>query len=307
MKCGSCGLDAVYYARYNGMHYCGRHFSAFVEGRFRKEARAQRIFSRGKRIAVAVSGGKDSMTVLHLLGRMCRERRGTEVVAVTVDEGIRGYRDACIDVIEDYCRAQRVELFISSYADFAGFTMDALAAVPRERTTCAYCGVFRRSLINTLARESGADVLATGLNLDDTAQSIMMNMSRGDVDRLAMMGPHDVSVDGLVPRVQPLRQIPENEVMLYAMLEGIPFVRSSCPYAEEASRNLFRETVLRIEEEMPGARFAMLRAVSKMQVSRNGGMAGKCSQCGDVTSSGTCRACTLKAEASSLLAIERSS
>lgn len=301
MKCDNCAQEAVYFARYNGMHYCVSHFKSSVEERVKKEIRAERIFDRGKKIAVAVSGGKDSMTTLHLLRKLSAQRRGTEILAITVDEGISGYRDLCLNTIGDYCRSEGVSWNCRSYREFGGFTMDLLAPAKRERTTCAYCGVFRRTLINTLARESGADLLATGLNLDDTAQSILMNLTRGDSDRLAMMGPHIAAVEGLVPRVQPLRQIPENEVLLYAKLERVPFLSSTCPYYEEASRNLFRDIVLRIEDEMPGSRYAMLKTMSKIELGRSGGKAKKCTSCGEVTSSVLCRACTLKAEVLEIL------
>lgn len=301
MKCDSCPEEAVYFARYNGMHYCASHFRTSIEERVKKEIRAERIFDRGNRIAVAVSGGKDSMTTLHLLRKLSAQRRGTEIIAITVDEGIVGYRDLCLNTIRDYCISAGISWKCKSYREFAGFTMDMLAGAKRERSTCAYCGVFRRTLINALAKESGAQLLATGLNLDDTAQSILMNLTRGDADRLAMMGPHNAAVEGLVPRVQPLRQIPENEVLLYAMMEGVPFLSSTCPYYEEASRNLFREIVLRIEDEMPGSRYAMLKALSKMEVGRSGGEARRCTACGEVTSSVLCRACILKSEVQKIL------
>ena len=307
VKCSSCEAQAIYLARYNGQHYCKSHFCEFVENRVKKEIREQRIFDRGGRIAVAVSGGKDSMTTLHLLRLLSSARRGTEIIAITVDEGISGYRDESMKLVGDYCESNGIQWFTRSYADFAGFTMDALAAAERERTTCAYCGVFRRTLINALAKETCSDVLATGLNLDDTAQSILMNLARGDSDRFAMMGPHEANVEGLVPRVQPLRQLPENEVMLYAEIRNIPYLRSTCPYSEEASRNLFREIVLRIEDEMPGSRYAMLRTISKMHKTRTGGSARRCSECGDTTSSEVCRACALRLEASRLTGTAQSS
>lgn len=301
MKCDSCSEKAIYFARYSGKHYCDSHFRTSVETRVKKEIRAERIFERGKKIAVAVSGGKDSMTTLHLLSRLSARRRGTEIIAVTVDEGITGYRDRCLDLISEYCSSAGIYWLSRSYREFAGFTMDMLAPAKRERSTCAYCGVFRRNLINALAKDAGADLLATGLNLDDTAQSILMNLTRGDADRLAMMGPHTMTVDGLVPRVQPLRLVPENEVLLYAMMEKIPFLNSTCPYSEEASRNLFRDIVLRIEDEMPGSRYAMLKTMSKIEVGRKGNGAGKCALCGETTSSTLCRTCSLKSEVIEIL------
>jgi uncharacterized protein (TIGR00269 family) len=169
------------------------------------------------------------------------------------------------------------------------------------RTTCAYCGVFRRNLLNSMARDAGAERLVTGLNLDDTAQSVMMNMARGDTGRMAMMGPHERKVDGLVPRAQPLRMIPENEVLLFAMQNGIPFLRSSCPYSEEASRNLFREMVLRMENDMPGARYSIAKSAAAFSGSARKIKASNCTVCGGITSGNVCRACTLREELKQIL------
>lgn len=301
MLCSSCNSDAIYFARYNGKHYCTGHFTEFVEKRVRREIRSQKIFSRNATVCIAVSGGKDSMTALTLLKRFSADRRDIHLIAVTVDEGITDYRTESIGLVENYCRDLGIEWRCRSFSDEADFTMDRLAAQDRRRTTCAYCGVFRRNIINSLAREAHASWLATGLNLDDTAQSVMMNIARGDTSRMSMMGPHDAVIEGLVPRVQPLRQIPENEVLLYAMISAIPFLRSSCPYSEEASRNLFREIVLRMEEEMPGTRYSIVKSAGSFSAPVHSVRARSCSKCGDVTSGTVCRTCTLKEEIKSVL------
>lgn len=299
MKCSICNEKAIYAARYNGRHYCRFHFIEFVNDRVKKEVRRQHILDGGT-VAVAVSGGKDSMTALHILSELAATQRKTKIVAITVDEGITGYRDKSLEIIEKYCAEHSLEWHVSRFSEYMGMTMDELAPIERPRTTCAYCGVMRRTLINRLARKVSASRLATGLNLDDTAQSILMNISRGDIERLHMMGPHEWVIEGLVPRVQPLRLIPENEVLLYATLRGIPFLRSSCPYSEEASRNLFRDIVLRLEEEMPGTRYALLKSAAAISRPRENVSAGRCILCDEVTSGIICRACSLKREISEI-------
>ncbi|MEM3851579.1 MAG: TIGR00269 family protein [Methanomassiliicoccales archaeon] len=301
VDCNLCNKTAVYTARYSGRSYCSRHFSEQVEKRIKKEVRAQHILDSGT-IGVAVSGGKDSMTALHTLLTLAEGRKNCKIVALTVDEGIAGYRDVSLKLIKEYCEGRGVEWHVASYADYMGMTMDRLVTMKRPRTSCAYCGVMRRQLLNSLSIDCGASKLATGLNLDDTAQSVLMNISRADVDRLSMMGPHEKEIPGLIPRVQPLRLIPESEVLLYAILNKIPFMRSSCPHSEEASRNLFRDIVLRIEDAMPGARYAIISSAMQMRPQRNGAPANICPECGAVTSGQKCRACELRDEISGLTA-----
>src|SRR5438046_10444306 len=132
--------------------------------------------------------------------------------------------------------------------------MDEVLARDPGSIPCSYCGPFRRQALNRAAREVGADYVATGLNLDDTAQSILMNVAGGDIEKLARLGPHESRQPGLVPRIQPLRMIPEKEVYLYALLRGIEFHDATCPYAERAQRGRFREILHRLEEETPGTR-----------------------------------------------------
>src|SRR2546422_11315927 len=114
--------------------------------------------------------------------------------------------------------------------------MDEVVAVDPEAIPCSYCGPFRREALNRAAREVDADYVATGLNLDDTAQSILMNVARGDVEKLARMGPHETRQPGLVPRIQPLRMIPENAVYRYALLSGIQFHDATGSYSDRAQR-----------------------------------------------------------------------
>src|SRR2546427_1408571 len=145
---------------------------------------------------------------------------------------------------------------------------------------------------------SDLDYVATGLNLDDTAQSILMNVARGDTEKLARMGPHETRQPGLVPRIQPLRMIPEKEVYLYALLSGIEFHDATCPYAERAQRGRFRDIVLRLEEESPGTRHAIVSGYDQMrpllQAKYPPAALNACARCGEPTVNEICKACELR-------------
>ena len=136
-----------------------------------------------------------------------------------------------------------MEHHVVRFHDTVGIDLDDIGSRKGQRTACAYCGVFRSRCLNLEAKRLGIDVLATGHNLDDTAQSVLMNFMRGDVERLARLGPHKKVQPGLVPRIEPLRLIPEKETYLYALLKGIEFSDAECPYAVDALRNEFREIV----------------------------------------------------------------
>ena len=185
-----------------------------------------------------------------------------------------------------------------AYEGTVGHTMDEVVGRDPGSIPCSYCGPFRRQALNRAAREVDADYVATGLNLDDTAQSILMNVARGDVEKLARLGPHESRQSGLVPRIQPLRMIPEKEVYLYAFLRGIAFHDATCPYAERAQRGRFRDILHRLEEESPGTRHAIVSGYDQMrpllQTAYPPATLNECARCGEPTASVICKACELR-------------
>ena len=282
--------------RYSGAHLCRHHFSEFVEKRVRRELRKQLDLKGGERIAVAVSGGKDSTVALELINRILGKRKDLEVSAITVDEGIANYRNSSIPIVADQCRTLGLEHIVVSFRDLFAVTMDEIASRTRKLAACSYCGVLRRAAMNRAARGWEASHLATGLNLDDTAQSIIMNFARGDVERLARLGPHRKTQPDLVPRIQPLRTIPESETLLYAMANGLKYHELECPYAPEALRNSYRSVVMQLEDKCPGTRHSILRSYDEMLPALEShfppAVLNRC-QCGEPAVGGLCKACEM--------------
>ncbi len=296
--CDKCSKNSVILVRYSGMHLCRRHFTEFFERRVKHELRRQADLGTDERLAMAVSGGKDSTVMMFLLTRILGSRRDAEFCAVTIDEGIEGYRDSAIPMVAENCRTLDIEHIVVSFRELHGFTMDDVAEAERNMSACSYCGVIRRAAMNRAARDWRATRLATGLNLDDTAQSILMNFSRGDVERLARLGPHRRLQPNLVPRIQPLRTVPENEVALYALINEIPYHDLECPYASEALRNDYRAVVSQLEDRYPGTRHSILKshegilgALTKTFPPAN---LHRC-ECGEPTVGDRCKVCELVA------------
>jgi uncharacterized protein (TIGR00269 family) len=299
-RCDKCGKKAVTFIRYSGMHLCKMHLNDFFERRVKKELRRQSNFKKGEVLAIAVSGGKDSVVAMHILKKILGVRQDLEMHAITVDEGIRGYRPESMKIARKNCKKLDIEQHIIRFQDILDHTMDAIVKFPILTTPCSYCGVFRRKCLNQKARELGATKLATGLNLDDTAQSIFMNFARGDVAKLARLGPHNRVQKGLVPRIQPLRLIPEKESYLYAMLNDIEFHNGECPYSERALRGKFRDLINILENDTPGTRHALLTSYDSISDALSHwhppAKLIKCTQCGEPTMAAICKSCSMVRE-----------
>ena len=298
MKCSRCNKNAVYEARYSGENLCGEHLLISVERRIKKEVREQINFDKPVlRISVAISGGKDSSVTLYVLNDLFHGRKNVSLEAFTIDEGIEGYRNSGLESARKMCSELDIPHHTVSFRDTFGTTMDRIVGGNPDIIPCSRCGPMRRHLMNDESIALNSDYVALGINLDDYSQSILMNVARGDVIRMSRMAPHYTARDGLVRRILPLRRIPEKEVMLYAVLRGIEFDASWCPYYEKAQRNSFREVLEIMEERSPGTKFAMLNFLDGLRpvlgsVSNEGNIR-KCKICGQPTSREICATCSI--------------
>jgi len=298
ITCSRCRAPAVTYIRYNGAHLCASHFFEYVERRVKKDLKKQWRTTGQETIGIALSGGKDSTTTLHLTHLIFSKRRNITLYAITVDEGIRGYRDHSLPIAKRNCDALEIEHHIVSFKDIIGHTMDEIAVRHDEIGECSYCGVFRRRCLNQTSRELGVDRLITGHNLDDTAQSILMNFANADLEKLARLGPHARVQPGFIPRSLPLRTIPEQEVMLYAILRGFEFHNAECPYAVRAARGTYRDILAKLEDASPGTRHSILKSYDGLKdilLEKYPPIAlNRCKDCQEPTSQQYCKTCLLK-------------
>jgi len=307
VRCSLCGERAVVRVAYASVHLCEKHFSSYFEQRFLETVRLLQMLERGERIAVAVSGGKDSLTLLYLMAKHA-DRFGVEVVAVLVDEGIRGYREEKARTAETYAREWGVELVMKAFRKEFGFTLDeavsALMSNGLRYKPCTVCGVFRRYLLNRAALELGADKLATAHNLDDEAQAFLMNAIQANLPSIAREGPRSEKVhEKLVPRVKPFYFIPEKEVLTYALLHGIESPQVECPYIVYSLRHQLRRWLNEVAERDSGVKHKVIALKHSLTpFLERGGPFRSCRACGMPSSGEICKACQLRRYIEGLLA-----
>lgn len=329
MDCEKCGEPAVMHAEYSGLHLCERHFSRSVEKRVRRRIRDDALIGDDaspdspETWVIGLSGGKDSVVLTHLLHETFEKDPRIELVALTIHEGIEGYRDASLEACLDLTEDIDIRHEVVAYEDEFDLQMDDVAETdPEGMAPCAYCGVFRRDLLSRYAKEFEADKLLTGHNLDDEAQTALMNILEGDVGQIAKhfdasLGSFengDASdqngkrtrdeVDEFIPRAKPLRDIPEKEVALYAHVNDLPAHMTECPHASEAYRGEIQELLLSLEENHPGTRHSIMAGYEELagitaEHYRDGTgdeqkpEMNECERCGAATTQELCRKCQL--------------
>lgn len=295
--------ESFFYRKYSGQRLCRKCFSESIEAKVRAIIAKHQMLSFDDHLAVAVSGGKDSLSLLHILAKLKRYRPKSSLVAVTVDEGIKGYRDEALDIAAKNCESLEIPHHIVSFKELFGYTLDELISKAREKgqtelTSCAYCGVLRRRALNVAAREVNATKIATAHTLDDEAQTVLMNIMRGDIARLAKEKPVTSEVHPLLVRkIKPFCEILENESALYAYVKKIPFQDTPCPYASEALRNDVRAMLNLMEEKHAGTKFTVSRAMERLRPALEQTAQEEdfrtCSECGEPSAQELCKTCEL--------------
>lgn len=293
--CSKCHLkQSVIYRPYSGERLCPTCFKNSLKERVQTTINRYKMLDHWSRIAVAVSGGKDSLTLLQILKEIEDESHGSELIAVTVDEGIKGYRDEALGIVERACRGMGVEWRLVSFSDLFGTSMDEIGARNRSLGACSFCGVLRRRALNEAAKSVDADRLATGHTLDDMAQSALLNLLRGDIGKMASLNPGGYTSQGFVRRVKPLCEVPERETAFYAYLQGFEMQSTPCPYAGEAMRGDARTFLNEMEAKRPGTLYTTFNTALRLIPTESTVETMKtCKICGEPSTGNICRVCQL--------------
>ena len=213
------------------------------------------LFVPGERIAIGASGGKDS-TVLASVLRTLNDRHGygLDLLLLSIDEGIKGYRDDSLETVKRNALQYEMPLEIVGYDELYGWTMDQVVAQVGKKGNCTYCGVFRRQALDRGAAKLGINHVVTGHNADDVAETVMMNLLRGDLPRLAR-APSIVTASSAsdIKRSKPLKYAYEKEIVLYAHHKKLDYFSTECIYSPEAFRGSARTLIKDLEKIRPSS------------------------------------------------------
>ena len=255
----------------------------------------------GDHVAVATSGGKDSLVLLSILKSTIDVSRGITISAITIDEGIAGYRDESLKIVSEFCSKLGVPLTVLSYNELFGTHMDeAMKVRPSAKlTSCSICGTFRRRAIDLAAEQIAANVVATAHNLDDEVQTFMINLLSGDVNRIGWNQASSIYKTGYMKKIKPLSETYEREIVFYALQKGIPFQSEQCPYMNESIREEIRQFLNDLEKAHPGIKYNTYKSIMDISaLIRNrvdpAIMRKACEKCGRDSTEQICSVCRIQ-------------
>jgi tRNA-5-methyluridine54 2-sulfurtransferase len=172
----------------NNEKLCKEHFTEYFENKVFKTIRQFDLIGKEEHLGVAVSGGKDSLSLLHILKKLAEQNPKLKLSAIAINEGIEGYRNKALITAQNFCDKNDIKLNIYSYEKEFGMPLDKMLKT-LDVKPCTICGIFRRYLLNKKSKELGFTKLSTGHNLDDECQSIMMNQFKNNIQASTRLGP----------------------------------------------------------------------------------------------------------------------
>jgi len=304
VTCSRCGKRAAIYFRVeSGEKLCKLCFLRSVERKIVKTIRKYSMIEEGDLVLVGLSGGKDSLVLLEILSKLQKRYENFTLRAVTVDEGIEGYREQGLLIAKSVAKALGVQHETVSFKELYGFSLDEMVERASEKglklEPCTFCGVLRRKALNIYASRIGATKIATGHNLDDEAETALINLVRGEFKRIPRFGPTTATLgeSEFVTRIKPLRFVPEKELALYAYLKGFPLYEEECRYVRRSMRGYIRDLVKQLDKKYPGTAYSIVSTFDKIaeQLRRESTPPKflKCKICGQPATKDICRACSL--------------
>jgi uncharacterized protein (TIGR00269 family) len=304
MKCRTCGQKAVVNMRQHKLALCKQHYLEWIPEQTERFIKKYHMFTHEEKILVAVSGGKDSLSLWDILNRLGYHADGL-YIGLGIDEGI-AYSSESHRFTEKFAAGQGLILHEIDVEKEYGHTIPVFADLSNrgKGRPCSVCGMTKRHVMNRIARDLGYDVLATGHNLDDEAATLFGNTLNWSMDFLIRQNPVLEESNGLARKVKPLCRFYEKDMTAYALLSGIEYIYEECPFSLGSTSIYYKQLLNQLESERPGAK--LIFYLKFLEARQNGWLAPQkketpvlqiCPTCGQPTSApGECSFCRMLAK-----------
>ncbi|CAL7947398.1 unnamed protein product [Xylocopa violacea] len=291
-----CGKNAILKRPKTGHALCKECFFYAFETEIHYTIVKSKLFNHGDKVAIGASGGKDSTVLAYVLKTLNeRYQYGIDLFLLSIDEGITGYRDDSLKTVQQNKDDYGLPLKILSYKELYGWTMDEIVAAIGRKNNCTFCGVFRRQALDRGAALLGVDCIVTGHNADDIAETVLMNILRGDIARLQRCTSIVTAGADCIRRCKPLKYAYEKEIVMYAYFKQLVYFSTECVFAPNAYRGHARTFLKDLERIRPSSILDIIHSGETLQIKESIKLPERrnCSRCGFVSSQEICKACIM--------------
>lgn len=302
--CENCHKNKANLKRFEtGMKVCKQCFAYLFEEEVYETCTKYNLIQPGDVVGIGVSGGKDSTCLLHVLHTINqRHNMGFQIHMLCIDEGIVGYRDNALEAVKFNEEKYGLPCTIIPFHELFGWNLDEIYRATHTKETCTYCGIFRRRSLDIAAARVGANKVAVGHNANDVAETVLLNVLRGDINRFGRSV--DIKTEGIAssisegtvaPRIKPFAFQTQRDIVLYVHFQNLRYYAVECPYAVTAFRRFSREYLVEKEKTDPGVMRRIIEGSIKYQnqFEKEAPNIGFCEKCGAPSNHKVCMACNL--------------
>ncbi len=287
-KCNRCKKPPHIRLPSHHMNFCT---DCFVHYFRTSVARAMKKFplQPNQPLMVAVSGGKDSLSVWHILDEL-----GYPTEGLHLNLGIDAFSQESLEAVARFAQPRGLPWRSYSLQEQFGLSLPELQRGTR-RKICSVCGILKRQLLNRLTVERGFRTLVVGHNLDDEAGRMLGNVVRHRYQYFAKQYPYLPSNHPRLPaKIKPLYRLESSEIRAFCQAAGIVPVESKCPFARGATSHAFKEALDLLESKMPGTKRDFLFSYVDRREPPVAESTGKrCEHCGEPSYGDVCSVCNL--------------
>ncbi len=295
MKCQRCGKEAFVKLKAYNAAFCPGCFDLVFKRQVQKGIKDESMFGYQDRVLVAVSGGKDSLTLWQVLWEL-----GYQTTGVHLKLNFGDFSEEELRKTREFAQKRGLELLVVDLEAEVGVPV-SLVAKANRRHICSVCGSLKRYLLNKAAVEGGFSVLATGHGLDDEAARLLGNLLYWQERYLDKMYPSLPSTHPkLAKRVKPLFRVGTEEILTYASLKEIDYVKLKCPFSSRATSWAYKEFLEKLEGQLPGVRRNFYLGFLERERKPVEDVGGECEVCGYPSYSSPCNFCRLVGRAKAL-------
>ncbi len=225
-----------------------------ILGYMRKAIDNYEMIQDGDKIAVALSGGKDSITMLMGLKNLQRfYPKKFDIIAVTINPGFANFDVA---FLEDLCKNLEVPFIVED-----GHMQEIVFDIRNEKNPCSLCANIRRGMLNSIAIREGCNKIAVGHNEDDVLETFLMNLFyAGSINTFAPMSYMDRSK---ITLIRPLIYAPEKDIKSFVKRNNIQVMPKACPMDGFSKREDMKQFLFNMQKDIPHIRANLYGAIKR--------------------------------------------
>ena len=223
----------------------------------RKAIENYNMIEEGDKIAIGLSGGKDSITLVMALKALQRfYPKKFDIIAVSVNPGFDFFDSA---FLQETCKNIGVE-----YVEAQSYIKDIVFDIRKEKNPCSLCANLRRGILNTTAIEHGCNKIALGHNEDDVLETFFLNLLyAGNISTFAPVSYMDRSK---ITLIRPMIYLSEREIRKFIKRQNITVMPKSCPMDGVSKREYMKELIAKLVLDIPTVRANIMGAIKRANI-----------------------------------------